>query len=228
MLTEGMVNITTAVNRPLVGGGNIICELFSNNGGTPGVRIGASVVKPLHYLSAGTLNSIPLTGAGMIVSRAAEYFFVISLSDAKDTLKVRTDQANGARHSAVLAADVWRPMTNNLRVRAELTSQQGAASADAQGMIPLEWKLYQNYPNPFNPSTVISYAIPVKAVVTLKVFDILGREVADLVHDEQPAGAHRVAWDGRTARGVSAAAGVYVYRLDAAGGSHARMMVRLK
>ena len=51
--------------------------------------------------------------------------------------------------------------------------------------------LYQNYPNPFNPSTKIDYQLPEKSFVTMKVFDILGRQVSTLVNEEENAGKHR-------------------------------------
>ncbi|KAF0216642.1 MAG: hypothetical protein FD178_1106 [Ignavibacteria bacterium] len=55
-------------------------------------------------------------------------------------------------------------------------------------MVPSEFVLYQNYPNPFNPSTVIGYQLPVIGRVTLRVFDILGREIVTLVNEEKQAG----------------------------------------
>src|SRR5690606_24928583 len=56
--------------------------------------------------------------------------------------------------------------------------------------------LQQNYPNPFNPSTVISYELPVSGDVTLKVYDVLGNEIATLVNEEKPAGIYEVEFDG--------------------------------
>jgi hypothetical protein len=72
--------------------------------------------------------------------------------------------------------------------------------------------LYQNYPNPFNPSTAIRFQLPVKSHVTLKVFDVNGREVAMLFSDRRAAGTHEVAWE---ANGLPS--GLYFYRLEVDG-----------
>jgi len=76
--------------------------------------------------------------------------------------------------------------------------------------LPRTFSLQQNYPNPFNPSTAIDYQLPAKSLVTLKVFDVLGRETATLLNEERPPGTHTVRWD---ASGLPS--GVYFYRLEA-------------
>ena len=86
--------------------------------------------------------------------------------------------------------------------------------------IPEEYALYQNYPNPFNPTTVISYSLPVNSLVTLKVFNILGQEVATLVNNELvDEGEHEVIFSaegGSASGGVSSlSSGVYFYRMTA-------------
>jgi hypothetical protein len=78
------------------------------------------------------------------------------------------------------------------------------------GEIPRRFALDQNYPNPFNPSTMINFGLPVRSLVTLRVYDLLGREVAILVDGELSAGAHRVTFN---ANGLST--GMYVYRISA-------------
>ncbi len=77
-----------------------------------------------------------------------------------------------------------------------------------QAGIPLENSLAQNYPNPFNPSTVISYGIAEGGYVTLKVYDITGREVASIVNENKPAGKYSIPFNGS-----SLASGVYFYIL---------------
>ncbi|MFQ5824789.1 MAG: ethylbenzene dehydrogenase-related protein [bacterium] len=75
--------------------------------------------------------------------------------------------------------------------------------------IPKEYALYQNYPNPFNPTTNIEFDVVKQGQVTLKVFNILGEEVATVVDKVMPAGRQRVTFDG-----ASLASGVYFYRLE--------------
>jgi len=76
--------------------------------------------------------------------------------------------------------------------------------------IPRRFSLSQNYPNPFNPMTHIVFAIPVSGFVTLKIFDLLGREVATLVNEEKRAGSYEVTWNPK-----SVSSGVYFYQLHA-------------
>ena len=74
-------------------------------------------------------------------------------------------------------------------------------------------ELMDNYPNPFNPTTAIKFFIPNSSDVTIKIYDILGREVTTLVNNQTEAGYHIVYWNGRDSYGRDAASGVYLYRL---------------
>lgn len=87
----------------------------------------------------------------------------------------------------------------------------GITSVEASdNLIPGSFELRQNYPNPFNPSTTIEFALPKSAFVTLRVYDVLGRQVGELVNAKLGAGNYKTQWD---ARGL--ATGVYFYRLTA-------------
>lgn len=97
---------------------------------------------------------------------------------------------------------------------------------DKKGDDPVEsidFRLLQNYPNPFNPQTKIMYMVKEFSEVNLKVYDLLGREVAKLVSDKQRPGTYEVAFIAS-----NIASGVYVYKLDAGGLSESRKMVYLK
>jgi hypothetical protein len=83
--------------------------------------------------------------------------------------------------------------------------------------------LEQNYPNPFNPSTVISYQLPVSSDLVLKVFDVLGNEIATLVNEEKPAGEYEVEFDA--ARLTS---GIYFYQLRAGDFTQVKKMILLR
>jgi hypothetical protein len=87
-----------------------------------------------------------------------------------------------------------------------------SASSPAGSMNAGEFRLFQNYPNPFNPSTTLSYAVPVRTQVTVKIINLLGQEVETLVNREENAGTHSVVWN---AGGI--ASGMYFCRLRANG-----------
>ncbi|MFH1010602.1 MAG: T9SS type A sorting domain-containing protein, partial [bacterium] len=89
--------------------------------------------------------------------------------------------------------------------------------------LPGDYELYPNWPNPFNPSTQIVYALPKADEVSLKVFNLLGREVATLAHGTQSAGTHAVAFNGS-----ALASGIYFYRLQAGDFVQTQKMVLLK
>ena len=77
-----------------------------------------------------------------------------------------------------------------------------------------DFNLFQNYPNPFNPTTKIKYSIPKLSFVTIKIYDVLGSEVATLVNEEKPAGSYEVEFKS-TVGSLQLASGIYFYRLKA-------------
>lgn len=94
-------------------------------------------------------------------------------------------------------------------------------------LIPTEFVLYQNYPNPFNPSTSIQYAISSTQFVTLKVYDLLGKEVATLVNEDQPAGSYEVEFNPAISI-KHLASGIYFYRLQAGDFVETKKMILLR
>jgi hypothetical protein len=88
---------------------------------------------------------------------------------------------------------------------------------------PTTFALEQNYPNPFNPTTTIRFAIPQSEHVTLKVYDLLGREVATLVNEQRNAGSYDEIFDAS-----KLASGMYLYKLQAGNFTASRKFVLMK
>lgn len=95
-------------------------------------------------------------------------------------------------------------------------------------MTPLSFKVEQNYPNPFNPSTTINYSMKTSGMVTIKIYNILGREIRTLVNEEKPEGNYNVVWDGRDNSGMTAPSGAYFYRYQAGNITQVKKMILLK
>jgi aryl-phospho-beta-D-glucosidase BglC (GH1 family) len=103
-----------------------------------------------------------------------------------------------------------------------MTAKLTATSVAAENA-PLRYQLSDNYPNPFNPSTTISFQIPQRLHVTLKVYDVIGREVAVIFSGELEAGSYTRQWNA-----AAFSSGVYFYRLQAGTFSQTKRLVLLK
>jgi hypothetical protein len=89
--------------------------------------------------------------------------------------------------------------------------------------LPIEYSLTQNYPNPFNPTTIINYSIPAFSNVVIKIYDVLGKEVATLVNEEKPAGSYKVQFDAS-----NLSSGVYLYKLQSGSFVETKKMTVIK
>ena len=114
------------------------------------------------------------------------------------------------------------------RIRITPDGELPPAPPDAQisnltSQIPTEFSLGQNYPNPFNPTTNFEYRIANVEFVSLKIYDVLGREVATLVNEQKPAGEYNVTWDA-----TALPSGVYIYKLSAGNFTEQKKLLLLK
>ncbi len=110
------------------------------------------------------------------------------------------------------AIKIYNYAALNLDTLDNMTITVGVEDEQAP-VVPFEFELTQNYPNPFNPSTSIKYEIPEAGVVSLAVYDILGKKVATLVDDVKNPGNYEVVWNGKNSVGKEVASGVYFYTL---------------
>lgn len=99
----------------------------------------------------------------------------------------------------------------------------GKSHVKSNEIIPKEFSLSQNYLNPFNPLTKINYSLPQGVKVSIKVYDILGRLVKEIVNEYKDAGNYTVIFDG-----TNYASGVYFYRIEAGKFSDVKKMVLVK
>ena len=94
--------------------------------------------------------------------------------------------------------------------------------------VPTVYALHQNYPNPFNPTTKISYDLPEASVVSLSIYDLMGRKIRTMINSEQTAGFKNIQWNATDDLGKSVPAGMYIYTIQAGEFRQTRKMVLLK
>jgi hypothetical protein len=99
---------------------------------------------------------------------------------------------------------------------------RGITSVSPVG-VPYGFKLEQNYPNPFNPATTIQFTIPERKMVSLRVYNLLGQEVATLVEEEKPAGSYEVVFDAS-----ELPSGSYFYKIIAGNFVETKKMILIK
>ena len=164
--------------------------------------------------NGGTFLSVPMT-LGEIVdtaSNSGRYFCTVPFSGVTPKFYVR----------AVDATNI--PRINPHTAPAALyDAKTGTTDVSKPDPVPSDFILSQNYPNPFNPATIISFNAPRSGLVTLKVYDVLGKEVAQLFNGEASFGRHSVQF---TSAGLSS--GVYFYRLTGGDFVQTKRMMLIK
>jgi len=193
-----------------------------------------SYSQTVYEITPGTKgNEIKLTVANVSEETSAQNVSVVltkkssSLSFSKEEETIEMIEAKAeAKASFTFDIDRTASITNRDTVEFRISDENGLMMIKSfifNYIGPKEFKLEQNFPNPFNPTTTIQYQLPQDARVTLKVYDILGSEVATLVNEEQQAGYREVQFNG-----ISYASGMYVYRLQAGDYVSIKKMLMIK
>lgn len=151
----------------------------------------------------------PVTLSWKAGDLADEGDFVLESADGSELLDMREEESFSIEDEE----------THTLTIRHKLDDTHIAGTSG----LPGEFALNQNYPNPFNPVTQIGYDLPEQAVVTIEVFDILGRRVSTLVDEQQAAGRYEVTFDAS-----NLSSGTYIYRIEAGGFVESKQMILVK
>ena len=139
-----------------------------------------------------------------------------------DSFYVDLDIASGSWQYWVTAVD----SAGNESESSEIVSVM--LSNDQDVAMPTVYTLEQNYPNPFNPSTQIRYALPEQSMVTISIYDMMGRKVRTLVSQSLSPGYHTTIWNATNDNGLAVSAGMYIYMIQAGTYQQMKKMVLLK
>jgi len=175
------------------------------------------------YTGTGNINQDPqFLGLNYLLSGTSPCV------DAGDTAKIFDDVEN----PSILGTALWPSLGGlrndmgayggpNVSIFPNIITPTEVVSLNHH--LPTKITLNQNYPNPFNPSTTISFTIPSKSFVTLKIFDMLGREIATILSEQLPLGNYTQHWNA-----ANISSGVYFYRLQAGSYTETKKLILLK
>ncbi|MGE5351160.1 MAG: T9SS type A sorting domain-containing protein [Acidobacteriota bacterium] len=192
-----VVNPTTDITSPKVTGASLTSSsklviTFSEK-----ISTAEALLKSNYIISGGisvrgvTMNS---TQDGVILSTSKHrkgVIYTVTVSNIKD-----------------LSGNVISSFDNKAQYQLGISKEAEDSEAEGADMNPESYQLSQNFPNPFNPSTVIKYSVPENSFVTLKVYDILGKEVATLVSEQKSQGSYEVQFDAS-----KLSSGTYIYQM---------------
>jgi photosystem II stability/assembly factor-like uncharacterized protein len=201
-----------------VGTSNGVFRSTDNGESWSGVNTGLSQVSVTSFAVSGTNL---FAGTGLCNSLNGN--ILRSTNNGTYWTQVNTGLMNDAVYSLLINGPNIYCGTHGFGVWRRPLSEVITSIAQRTDDAPAQFRLGQNYPNPFNPSTTISFSIPSSVHVSLRIFDVIGREVATLVAEEFPAGTYTRQWN---ASGMTS--GVYFYRLQAGSYTETKRLVLLR
>ena len=172
--------------------------------------------------------------ASVPVSYAVQYATTKDFANAVTVSNVKT-QSLKVENLTSGTQYFWRVQSKTAAGKTSIYSSVGSFIANkvtavdkADSKVPTSFSLSQNYPNPFNPSTTISFGLPTESLVTLRIYDMMGREVKTLVNDNRKAGTYEMKWNGDNNSGQNVASGMYLYKVTAGNFVQVKKMLFIK
>jgi glycerophosphoryl diester phosphodiesterase len=202
--------VTTSVSaeRPGISGADLVIDEWIN---VVGVYDGATAKIYLNGLLKDTHNLTGTVGTGQVAMLGKS-----GTSGTPSYFKGSMD--NVIVLNRALPEDEVLELFNNTKI-----SASPLVSVESENEIVRRFELLQNYPNPFNPTTTIMFQLPVSAKVTIKVYDLLGSEIATLIDESKEAGYHSIVFNGN-----SLASGLYFFKIKAEDFVQTKKMMLIK
>ena len=191
-------------------------------------RLGDSWINPVtNQPTKSAYSGDPVTGTGWNMTGGGDRRYVQSFGpfnmNPNDTQSIIIAQVIARGSSNLNSITQLRNLSDYVQNIYNENFQSVLAVSNVSAEIPDKFELKQNYPNPFNPKTVIRYSLTGNHFITLKIYDALGKEVAELVNEKHNAGTYETDFDGS---GLSS--GIYFYKLEAGGFVETKSMILLK
>ena len=213
-LVTALIRNYTDVNRP---NDSMLVHIWGANGTVPGTDL----ITPFKVFPEATLsNTSPMTRvdlrpyAAQLSGLSGDVFIGFTVP-ASSTVWLTQRTPGVSARTLTFNGTTWTAITDDYHFRAVIGDTVTVGVVDNAPELPTVYALDQNYPNPFNPTTTIRYSLPRESMVTLKVYNLLGQEVATLVEGVTGAGFRSVVWNGTNRSGSPVASGLYFYRIDA-------------
>lgn len=205
-----------------LGTAGIIVRVYDNDGanGMPGTQLvqyqypAASVVEGWNYIA---LPSDPPI-------RVDDGDFYVAILETANASHIGLDTSSN-QYSYKKITTEWEPVTTGEIMLRAIVDYSLASDDDVLPVCTLD---ANNYPNPFNPETTISYSVPAAGHTSLKVYNLKGQLVRELVNEAREAGQHTVVWNGKDASGKTVSSGIYFYSLTSGGKTVTRKMLLAK
>lgn len=176
---------------------------FINTLNPPDVKYDLEIADNINFTNSSNISNILITHFAVNgLNKGKKYFWRV---------KGKTNNGKVSPYSNIASFNYGNPL-----------------GAENEITIPKEFALKQNFPNPFNPSTIINFDIPENLLVSLKVFDLLGREVKTLLNDNLAAGSYSVEWLGVNNFGQKLSSGTYIIRITAGNFVQSKKMILMK
>jgi len=195
----------------------------------------ANQVWQIPFASSGNTISLSIQNSSSLEAKGVSVTFnklPTWLSFKSNAITIKSIAANASGDAEfTFSIDKKAPVGKDTTLTAAISTDDGQSwTKDIKISVsaPKDYKLYDNFPNPFNPSTKIGFDLPKAAHVKLMIYDIVGREVAQVADADYPAGYTELTWSGINKNGNLVSSGVYFYRISTDQWSKVKKMMMVK